>query len=153
MTTKRGSLAALMSDPVAAGDLPALPAPPAEVPALAPAVAAAVSAAGRRARAPSPRVSEDQTPDVRSPEVQTPEVRTPEVPKYRRLERKEVLLWPDQLGELSVSRRMLNRKRGGAGERITENTLIRVAVALLLSRSAELSGTTEDDLRRSLGLD
>jgi hypothetical protein len=63
-----------------------------------------------------------------------------------------VLLWPDQLGELSVMRRMLNRRRGGEGERITENTLIRVAVALLLSRSADLTGTTEDGLRKSLGL-
>jgi hypothetical protein len=49
-------------------------------------------------------------------------------------------------------RRMLNRRRGGEGERITENTLIRVAVALLLSRSADLTGTTEDGLRKSLGL-
>ena len=47
---------------------------------------------------------------------------------------------------------MLNRTRGGAGERITTNTLIRVAVALLLSRSQDLAGTTEEELRRSLGL-
>ena len=47
---------------------------------------------------------------------------------------------------------MLNRNRGGAGERITTNTLIRVAAALLLSRSQDLAGTTEEELRRSLGL-
>lgn len=47
---------------------------------------------------------------------------------------------------------MLNRARGGAGERITENTLIRVAISLLLSRASELRGTTEEELRQSLGL-
>jgi hypothetical protein len=47
---------------------------------------------------------------------------------------------------------VLNRGRGGQGERITANTLIRVAVAVLLSRSQELAGATEEELRRSLGL-
>jgi hypothetical protein len=47
---------------------------------------------------------------------------------------------------------VLNRNRGGAGERITQNTLIRVAVALLLSRTGDLAGTTEEELRRSVGL-
>jgi hypothetical protein len=53
---------------------------------------------------------------------------------------------------MSILARVLNRNRGGAGERITTNTLIRVAVALLLSRSQDLAGTTEEELRRSLGL-
>ena len=43
-------------------------------------------------------------------------------------------------------------QRKGAEERITTNTLIRVAVALLLSPSQDLAGTTEEELRRSLGL-
>lgn len=76
----------------------------------------------------------------------------PGLPKYRRLERKELLIWPDQITQLSIQARVLNRNRGGAGERITQNTLIRVAVALLLSRAQELVGTTEEELRRSLGL-
>jgi hypothetical protein len=124
-----------------------------------------------------PEVPEAQTPEVRSPEVRSPsqqstEVRTtgvrkrtaprspaparpaapPGLPKYRQLERKELLIWPDQITELSIRARSLNRKRGGAGERITQNTLIRVAVALLLSRAKELAGTTEEELRQSLGL-
>jgi hypothetical protein len=37
-----------------------------------------------------------------------------------------------------------------AGERITMNTLIRVAVALLLSRARDLKGVNEEELRRSL---
>jgi hypothetical protein len=79
-------------------------------------------------------------------------VPTAGLPKYLRLERKDTLLWPGQMAELSVTRRMLNRARRGAGERITENTLIRIGVALVLSRAAEMSGTTEEELLRSLGL-
>ena len=44
----------------------------------------------------------------------------------------------------------LNRQRGGEGERITENTLIRVAVDVLLGRAGRLRGTTEDELRKSV---
>jgi hypothetical protein len=76
----------------------------------------------------------------------------PGLPKYLRLERKELLIWPDQITNLSILARVLNRNRDAAGERITSNTLIRVAVALLLSRSQDLAGTTEEELRRSLGL-
>jgi len=76
----------------------------------------------------------------------------PELPKYLRLERKELLIWPDQITELSILSRRLNRGRGGEGERLTPNTLIRVAVALLLSRARDLNGTTEEELRESLGL-
>ena len=61
-------------------------------------------------------------------------------------------MWPGQITKLSILARVLNKNRGGAGERITVNTLIRVATALLLSRSQELEGTTEEELRRSLGL-
>ena len=115
-----------------------------------------------------------QSPEVRTPEVQSPEVRSPRgrrrspgrpavtetrapvaspgLPKYLRLERKELLIWPEQITNLSILARVLNRNRGGAGERITTNTLIRVAASLLLSRSQDLAGTTEEELRRSLGL-
>jgi hypothetical protein len=90
----------------------------------------------RQAAAPEPR----------------PAAEVPGLPKYLRLERKELLIWPDQVTKLSILARVLNRNRRGAGERITTNTLIRVAVALLLSRSQDLAGTTEEELRRSLGL-
>jgi hypothetical protein len=66
------------------------------------------------------------------------------------LERKELRLRADQLDELARLRRGLNRQRGGEGERITENTLIRVAVDLLLARTGQLRGTTEDELRQSV---
>ena len=133
------------------------------------------------ARPAVPPPPETQTPVQQSPEVRTPDVQGPEVtkpdgrrrrarpqapaatgtrataqasglPKYLRLERKELLIWPDQITNLSILARVLNRNRDAAGERITSNTLIRVAVALLLSRSQDLAGTTEEELRRSLGL-
>jgi hypothetical protein len=69
---------------------------------------------------------------------------------WQRLERKELRLRADQLDELARLRRTLNRQRGGAGERITENTLIRVAVDMLLGNAARLSGTTEAELRNSV---
>ena len=73
-----------------------------------------------------------------------------QIPKWQRLERKELRLRADQLDELARIRRTLNRQRGGEGERITENTLIRVAVDMLLSRAGKLRGTTEDELRKSV---
>jgi hypothetical protein len=72
--------------------------------------------------------------------------------RYDELERKETRLRTDQYGRLSDLSRSLNRGRAGKGERITENTLIRVAIDLLLTREPELTGTTEIELRKSVGL-
>ncbi|MCT7964498.1 hypothetical protein NG791_27850 [Laspinema sp. D1] len=66
----------------------------------------------------------------------------------------------EQFDELSQLSKKLNRQRkstGGKrshakGNRTTENTLIRVAIDLLLSQSDKLEGKTEDELRESLGL-
>lgn len=71
---------------------------------------------------------------------------------YDQLERKETRLRPDQYNRLSGISRTLNRARDGKGERITENTLIRVAIDLLLQRETELAGATETELRQSVGL-
>lgn len=162
MSPKRGSLAGLISDP---GETPPpMPSPPPQRQGQEPATARAItsevrtpevresvtSRPPRRSRKTQPR--ESRTSEVLSPDLQSSEVVTPGVPKYLRLERKDTLLWPGQLSELSVLRRTLNRARGGAGERITENTLIRLGVSLLLSRASELRGTTEEELQRSLGL-
>lgn len=86
-----------------------------------------------------------------SPEVPTSQ--TSEVPKYLTLVRKEARLREDQLDSLTKVARSLNRKRKGSGERITENTLIRVAVDLLMNQSDRLQGTTEQELLSSIGLD
>lgn len=74
----------------------------------------------------------------------------PSLPRYLRLTRKEVRFREDQLDALDrVARRLVRARRGG-GERITENTLVRVAVDLLLERADALSGATEAELLRSL---
>jgi len=74
------------------------------------------------------------------------------VPKYLTLVRKETRLREDQIDQLTVLVRKLNRQRQG-GERLTENSLIRVAVDLLLSQSQDLRGTTEEELRAALDLE
>jgi hypothetical protein len=73
-------------------------------------------------------------------------------PKYLTLERKEARITQSQVESLARLSRDLNRKRKGQGERITENTLIRVAIALLVSRQDEIQGITEEELMKSLGL-
>lgn len=85
------------------------------------------------------------------PEVVS-DLQSSEVPKYLALVRKEARLREDQIDKLTAITRKLNRQKRG-GERITENTLIRVAVDLLLDRADSLSGTDEAELLNSLGLE
>lgn len=75
------------------------------------------------------------------------------VPRFAGFERKEARLRQDQLDALDALARKIKRARKpGAGERITDNTLIRVAVDLLLARQDELSGSTEEEIRTSVSL-
>jgi hypothetical protein len=67
-------------------------------------------------------------------------------------QRKETRLRSDQQDALTEHARRLNRTKGVGGRRITDNTLIRVAVDLLLSKADKLAGSDEAALRRSLGL-
>jgi hypothetical protein len=69
------------------------------------------------------------------------------LPPYLTYVRKECRLRPDQLDALTALARRLNRERKGKGERITENTLIRWAVDMLLERHRvprEASEKTEE---------
>jgi hypothetical protein len=131
----RQSVADLLSEagheaPVVPVVLPSRPAPP--------------KAPARTRRAPGPRAARP------APESRTAGVTESQTAKWKGLERKELRLRADQLDELARLRRLLNRQRAGDGERITENTLIRVAVDMLLSRADRLRGTTEDELRKSV---
>ena len=68
-------------------------------------------------------------------------------PRYLQLTRKEVRFPDDQLEALDrLARRLQRARRGAGGERITENTLVRVAVAALLARADALSGATAAEL-------
>jgi hypothetical protein len=78
--------------------------------------------------------------------VETPHMR------WHEYERKETRLREDQYGRLTAASRRLNKLRRTRGERITENTLIRVAIDLLLNEEAKLSGVDEMELRQSVGL-
>lgn len=73
-------------------------------------------------------------------------------PRFEDFLRKEARFREDQLDELSRHARRLQRLRTAPGERITDNTLIRVAVDLLMTRVDDLQGSNEDELRSSLGL-
>ena len=85
-------------------------------------------------------------------EAATPGV-PPRVPKYLALERKEARLRGDQVDSLaSLARRVNRQKPSRGGERITENTLIRVAVDWLLSQKDYVGGSTEEEIRRGLGV-
>ncbi len=80
----------------------------------------------------------------------------PRVPKYLALQRKEARLRGDQVDSLTSLARRVNRRKAlrGAqgGERITENTLIRVAVDWLLGQEEYVGGSSEEEIRRGLGV-
>ncbi|WP_437065307.1 hypothetical protein [Streptomyces sp. enrichment culture] len=71
-------------------------------------------------------------------------------PKWTTLERKEARLRPDQIADLAALRRHVRGRRKGRPEIITDNTLIRVAVDLLLAHAHRLHGDTEEDLLASV---
>lgn len=77
---------------------------------------------------------------------------SPGGPKYLRLDTKEVRFWPGQRTDLEALAQELNRQRRRQGERITSNTLIRLAAAWLVQHEGELQGISEEELAESLGL-
>lgn len=70
--------------------------------------------------------------------------------KFARLTRKDARVRADQDVALTALAKNLMRRRPAKAERITENTLIRVAIDLLLAHADELRGSTEDELRNSI---
>ncbi|MBC2869810.1 hypothetical protein H1R13_34125 [Streptomyces mexicanus] len=66
------------------------------------------------------------------------------------MERKEARLRADQVADLAALRRHVSARRRNRSEIITDNTLIRVAVDLLMAHAHRLRGDTEEDLRRSV---
>ncbi|MGX5769743.1 hypothetical protein ACWKWN_03215 [Microbacterium trichothecenolyticum] len=72
------------------------------------------------------------------------------VPMFAQLSRKDARLRGDQLTALTALADAVMRRRRFKAERITENTLIRVGVDLLLAHAEQLRGSTEDELRNSV---
>ncbi len=87
----------------------------------------------------------EEAPAQEAPRAQAslPEERS--LPPYLTYVRKECRLRPDQLDALTALARRLNRERKGRGERITENTLIRLALDRLLS-DREVEATLKEAL-------
>jgi pyruvate/2-oxoglutarate dehydrogenase complex dihydrolipoamide acyltransferase (E2) component len=83
------------------------------------------------ASAPKEERAEEAPPAQASPPGERP------LPPYLTYVRKECRLRPDQLDALTALARKLNRERKGKGERITENTLIRWAVDMLISHLSQ----------------
>lgn len=117
-------------------------------PPTAPPVTAGTAAPARPATAPEAK----DRPVVAKPAKKKAVPTSPEGPRYLELERKECRFNDGQLSELNAITRRLNKARRGNGERITDNTLVRVAVDLLIARQAGLAGVTEEELRKSVGL-
>jgi hypothetical protein len=90
-------------------------------------------------------------PDPAQPAAPDPSSRAQEVPKYLRLVRHDLRARTDQLEGIAALRRRIlaDRARGERSERITDNTLLRVAIDLLLAHGDDLAGATEDQLRES----
>lgn len=92
-------------------------------------------------------------PPTRVKSASTSKPTLPPAPRtYEDFERKEARLRPDQYETLTINARRLNKIKGTGGVRITENTLIRVALDMLIARMPELQGSTEAELRKSMGL-
>ncbi|MEQ1735417.1 MAG: hypothetical protein ABL886_03170 [Rhodoglobus sp.] len=79
-----------------------------------------------------------------------PSPRASAEPLYLRLVRKEARLREEQYAALTQHARRLSRARHGQGSRITENTLIRIAVDLLLDSIDRAAGADEAELLESL---
>jgi hypothetical protein len=70
--------------------------------------------------------------------------------KFARLTRKDTRIRADQDAALTALAKTVMRRRTVKAERITENTLIRIAIDLLFVHAELLRGSTEEELRNSL---
>ncbi|MFD9324235.1 hypothetical protein ACFWDQ_42570, partial [Streptomyces sp. NPDC060053] len=87
-------------------------------------------------------VGDSRTPEVReSGSTGVPESGSL-VPRYLTLVRTEARIRDDQAAELTALRRRVSAGRRSKVERITDNTLMRVAIDLLLAHAERLSGDT-----------
>jgi hypothetical protein len=73
-----------------------------------------------------------------------------DTPRYLTFTRTEARLRPDQPGALAALRRRVAANRTDKTERITDNTLLRLAVDLLLQHADRIEGDTEEQMRRAL---
>ncbi len=96
-----------------------------------------------------PKVKAEQGSAVPQP-ARSPRAGSEGKPKYEQLLRSEARLWPDQVEYLTRKRREIMSDRVDKSERITDNTLLRVAVDLLMAAGDRLQGDTEAELVASV---
>lgn len=96
----------------------------------------------------APVVRPAAKPVTRQPLIEEPEPAAEA--GYLSFIRKDTRLREDQLERLTKESRRLNRAKRNTGVRITDNTLIRIGVDLLLERIEKVSGDDEAALLRSL---
>ena len=133
----RQKLGALLSVASDQGSTPTAP-PAAPTPSPAP-----QTEAPNTTRAPAPR-----KPAKRA--ARAVPSKAPATAHWTEYERLEARLRDAQVEQLDALIRRINKRRAGAGERITKNTLLRVAVDLLLERQDELAGSTEAEILDAL---
>jgi hypothetical protein len=127
---------------------PAVPKPDPVEPAIAAAKAAPVALKHPRPPAPATPTTKVSATAARSePVTPSPDV---SVAPYLRYVRKETRLREDQQNRLTFEARRLNRAKKNPGARITENSLIRVAVDLLLAKIGDAAGDDEDEIGKSI---
>lgn len=108
-------------------------------------------AAAKVAVAPRAEVRSAGGPKSQTSEVDDAEEGEAQDPLYLRLTRKEVRFRDEQMEGLHrLARRLSKARRGMKGDRITDNTLVRVAVDLLLQHADDLAGHDEATLLESL---
>ncbi|WP_326960542.1 hypothetical protein [Amycolatopsis sp. NBC_01286] len=104
--------------------------------------------------APKPAARRPRATTAKAPPAAAPARRgrhgSEDEPKHRQLMRRDMGLWPDQVAELLTLRDQVNHARTQRDERITDATLVRVAVDLLGEFREHLAGNTEDELRDSV---
>lgn len=102
------------------------------------------------AQSQTPAVTDSVTTGATAVASTSPAKGEDEVPRYQTLVRKEARLRYDQVAELAALRRRLSTRRQDRSEMLTDNTLIRVAVDVLLAHAEELRGDTENELRQAM---
>lgn len=102
------------------------------------------------AKAGTTSPGQSQSAGARDSRTHRPRNGSEGLPKYQQMTRAEARIRPDQMTDLFLLRRDLSAARVNRTERITDNTLIRVAIDLLIAHRDRLHGDTEDQLRQSV---
>jgi hypothetical protein len=102
-------------------------------------------------QSPAPKRTTAKTTATKTARTGSPRPRagSEDKPRYQQQLPVGARLWAEQVNDLTPLRRRISSERTDKSERITDNTLIRVGVDLVLALGDQLHGDTEDELRAS----